>query len=372
MLAAQLTVVWLALHAHAEPKYGTAKSICSHCNSTGHADTCDAYAQTHRLNAHLSKLRHFVKGEGPFASLCTGPTQQSCSVKHPYGRKSCARRVCAPEQLLGRFTPPDAAAAAGGAAATAELATVRANLTTGFEPKLTIGRYAFLGSDFLDFFLYNLFFRGATGPGHVFVEAGALNGIDESNTWWFEHYAGWSGLLVEPTSCAPCQLPVNRPGAARFHGAICPAGTPQGKTFDARSMDAIFCGRSNTGSAPSEAEQRCSKSLSQIGGLRVPCSPLSAIFAAAGLRRIDLLSLDVEGFSTLALQSIDWAAVDISVAVVECRRDEDIDLLRANGYATLALTHREDGMRGFLADVLAWKPAQWRSLCSSSPQAGTI
>ena len=146
-MLAQLTVVWLALHAHAEPKYGTAKSICSHCNSTGHADTCDAYAQTHRLNAHLSKLRHFVKGEGPFASLCTGPTQQSCSVKHPYGRKSCARRVCAPEQLLGRFTPPDAAAAAGGAAATAELATVRANLTTGFEPKLTIGRYGFLGSD---------------------------------------------------------------------------------------------------------------------------------------------------------------------------------------------------------------------------------
>jgi len=34
--------------------------------------------------------------------------------------------------------------------------------------------------------------------GGVFVEAGANDGVTQSNTYYFEKFRGWTGLLVEP------------------------------------------------------------------------------------------------------------------------------------------------------------------------------
>ena len=46
-----------------------------------------------------------------------------------------------------------------------------------------------------------LLLRSPRALAGVFVEAGAVDGVTNSNTLFFERYLGWSGLLVEPGVC---------------------------------------------------------------------------------------------------------------------------------------------------------------------------
>src|SRR5262245_59004648 len=46
----------------------------------------------------------------------------------------------------------------------------------------------------------------------IFVEAGANDGLRQSNTLYFEKYRGWTGLLVEPVPELAERCRRNRPG----------------------------------------------------------------------------------------------------------------------------------------------------------------
>ena len=63
-------------------------------------------------------------------------------------------------------------------------------------------------------------------------------------------------------------------------------------------------------------------------------------------------------------RSLDLDRVDVDVLLVEVRADADVDVLRRAGYATFALTQQDDGYRGFLADLLAWKPTRFGGACA--------
>src|SRR5689334_13139538 len=49
--------------------------------------------------------------------------------------------------------------------------------------------------------------------GGIFVEAGANDGLSQSNTAYLEFYLGWRGLLVEPIPELAVACRLNRPGA---------------------------------------------------------------------------------------------------------------------------------------------------------------
>ena len=74
----------------------------------------------------------------------------------------------------------------------------RRRAVTRAEPKLSVAMTPFLGSDYLDFLTKHLFFADATGPQYAYAEAGAINGIDESNTWHFD-VVGEPGGKPEPS-----------------------------------------------------------------------------------------------------------------------------------------------------------------------------
>lgn len=56
----------------------------------------------------------------------------------------------------------------------------------------------------------------------IFVEFGARNGVEHSNTWTFENYQGWKGLLMELDHREAGSLRRNRPQADVIEGAVCP------------------------------------------------------------------------------------------------------------------------------------------------------
>ena len=82
------------------------------------------------------------------------------------------------------------------------------------------------------------------------------------------------------------------------------------------------------------------------------------------MTRIDFFSLDVEGFVGMALSTLNFSKIDISALLVECRRESDVQLLKAAGYAVINITSRADGYRGYMGDFLAWKPHRWQQLCA--------
>ena len=157
-------------------------------------------------------------------------------------------------------------------------------------------------------------------------EAGAIDGLVGSNTYFLERFAGWTGLLVEPyKQCAKCYLPVNRPAATVFNGAICT--TRSTMKIGGMAMAQFACPKSKLQSVQecvhSSAHSNASTSTSTRAGggggggailppHHVPCLPLTDIFRENSHPRIDLFSLDVENHVTAALKSLDFEKVDVS------------------------------------------------------------
>ncbi len=54
-----------------------------------------------------------------------------------------------------------------------------------------------------------------------FLEMGALDGLEISNTKFFEETRGWRGLLIEPNPVEYGKLFANRPDAIGVNVAIC-------------------------------------------------------------------------------------------------------------------------------------------------------
>ena len=43
-----------------------------------------------------------------------------------------------------------------------------------------------------------------------YIECGANDGVDQSNTWYFEKYKNWNGILIEPIPRIFSELKKNR------------------------------------------------------------------------------------------------------------------------------------------------------------------
>lgn len=154
--------------------------------------------------------------------------------------------------------------------------------------------------------LYNFFEQKKTG---FFVEVGAYNGVDLSNTYFFEAL-GWDGILIEPdpslySQCAhsrPYSTVLNvaasdKPGSLRFTTAV-------GKEW------LSFSGENK------EREQRVLAEGGHLSQREVPCLTLNAILENCHLP-IDFISIDVEGHELSVLSGLDFQRFGPRVFLLE-------------------------------------------------------
>jgi FkbM family methyltransferase len=144
-----------------------------------------------------------------------------------------------------------------------------------------------------DRFLDQEVFRGYRRG--VFVEVGAWDGVDLSNTVFFERERGWTGLAIEPLPDRYRQLVANRKcktmnvaiseteGESEFLALSGPTSMLSGLTssYDPRHVNRIEREAANLGATKTV--------------LRVPTRRLDSLFREHGLTRIHYLSIDVEG-----------------------------------------------------------------------------
>lgn len=168
-----------------------------------------------------------------------------------------------------------------------------------------------------------------------FVEAGANDGFQQSNTYYFEKLRGWNGVLVEPVPELAAECRKNRRGPV-VEAALVAEDTP-GATVPIR-FAGLMSVLANTTDSTIDPEQHVSTGLElqhlpRSYTVEVPARTLSAILDELGvIREIDLLSLDVEGAELGVLQGIDWRRHAPRFICVEVRQAEQLESLLCPRY----------------------------------------
>jgi FkbM family methyltransferase len=156
----------------------------------------------------------------------------------------------------------------------------------------------------------------------VFVEAGGYDGYLGSNTYWFERFRGWTGVLIEPLPELAELAKRERPRSQVVQCALVP--------FDHREdyVDLRYGGMMSVVSGVWDGEE---DDHARIGAhrerretfeLRVPARPLSDVLSGASITTIDLMSLDVEGYETAVLHGLDLARHKPRFLLVEMLRED--------------------------------------------------
>lgn len=180
----------------------------------------------------------------------------------------------------------------------------------------------------------------------TFVEAGANDGLAQSNTAFFERYLGWRGLLIEAIPELAQQCRTNRPRALVEQCALVQS------SFDEREIEMRYCNLMSFAKgarrSPSEDEEHLKRGLQflanddTIRDVKVPAKTLSSVIEKHGLQRIDLLSLDVEGYEGAVLRGLDLDKHAPKFILVEANYPDDIENALDGRYSFLAqLSHHD-------------------------------
>jgi FkbM family methyltransferase len=155
-----------------------------------------------------------------------------------------------------------------------------------------------------------------------FVEAGANDGYDQSNTYWLERGRGWRGVMVEPVAELAREAALERPGARIFNCALVAEDHP-GATVTLRygGLMTTVAGFRESSEADHEWVADAHRVVQEEPEheFTVPARTLSSVLDEARAPEIDLLSLDVEGFEPQVLAGLDLERHAPRFVLVEIR-----------------------------------------------------
>jgi len=171
--------------------------------------------------------------------------------------------------------------------------------------------------------------------GGFFVEFGATNGIEGSNSYFLEREYSWSGILAEPAKCWATELSRNR-NAVIDHRCVWVVSGQQIEFHEADvptlSTMSLFKDSDMHTSARSNGSSYMVETVSLIDLLDQHNAP----------KTIDYLSIDTEGSELAILSAFDFSKYDVKIISCEHNwtsdREQIFSLLTSKGYV---LKHKD-------------------------------
>lgn len=161
-----------------------------------------------------------------------------------------------------------------------------------------------------------------------FIEVGANDGFSQSNTYYFERFRGWTGILIEgiPELYQKCIL--ERPKSKVFNYVLVAENFPElYATMKYANLMSIVKGALKS----EEADENHVKKGSEIQKnvvpyeVKVSARTLTSILEECQVNEIDFLSLDVEGFELNVLQGLDFNKYKPKYMLIETRFKDEIE-----------------------------------------------
>jgi len=171
-----------------------------------------------------------------------------------------------------------------------------------------------------------------------YIEAGANDGVVQSNTLNLSIKRGWRGLLIEPTPKLARECHLNRPYDIVECAALVEPKI-SGSTLKLQYANLMTTTRS---AFQSNAEFQNHIKL----GCEIQGNLKTHEFSAIGLTlnqilkkhsvdSVDFLSLDIEGNEAFALQGLDFSTIKPKYILVECRYPEEVFKILNSHYILL-------------------------------------
>eukprot|EP00955_Chlamydomonas_euryale_P109934 365968-Chlamydomonas_euryale.AAC.8 len=184
----------------------------------------------------------------------------------------------------------------------------------------------------------------------TFLELGALDGIEFSNTRGLELGLGWQGVLLEASPVSYKKLQRNRPNTTTVHAVVC--SEPKEVHYISKGpvggiiefMPETFIKRWHPEMANMGAEER------HQHGVPVICAPLTTLLASHSCMKqhYNFWSLDVEGGELEVVKSVDFDRFTFDVIAVEAdqhnpEKNQAVrELLGKHGYEYVKFALRSD------------------------------
>ncbi|EGV19380.1 FkbM family methyltransferase [Thiocapsa marina] len=192
-----------------------------------------------------------------------------------------------------------------------------------------------------DQFIHERFFQNHRSG--TFIEFGALDGVIDSNTLFFERELGWNGILIEPNPVAFARLVKNRPNAIKENVALSDC---HGRMPFVQIIGGFLGWSGIAADIEPQHRERIQGHLPQesVHEIEVEVRDLAWLLDRHPLDQVDFMSIDTEGTEAKIMRAFPWERVRVSVFCIENNFDNYAidDLMNDRGYAKVARLGTDD------------------------------
>jgi len=161
---------------------------------------------------------------------------------------------------------------------------------------------------------------------NFFIEAGANDGLTQSNTAMLEFNYGWKGILVEPNFENYQKAQVNRPNSKVYRGALVSRDYPNETINGIFSTDSITRWNGLCSGVTKDHLAYAPQWISEV-----PAITLDQVLTDCNApNQIGLLSLDVEDYELEVMRGLDTEVWRPHVIVMEVAKHYDKEILESH------------------------------------------